>query len=103
MAMGEGGITMSSVRRLSDGRWQSQFRPVPNGKQITRTTRRKFDAQAWLDEQTAALAGGTFVAPALGRVTFQAFYADWSTRQVWAPGTRTAMDLAFRSVPFAHV
>jgi integrase len=44
-----------------------------------------------------------FVAPALGRVTFAAFYLDWSTRQVWAPGTRTAMSLAVRSVPFGNV
>ncbi len=94
---------MSSIRKLSDGRWQAQFRPVPNSKQITRTTHRKVDAQAWLNEQTAALTGGTFVAPALGRVTLEAFYADWSARQVWAPGTLTAMNLAVRSAPFGHV
>ncbi len=33
----------------------------------------------------------------LSKVTVQSFYDDWSSRQVWASGTRTAMDLALRS------
>src|SRR3954454_3156175 len=38
-----------------------------------------------------------------GRITFSEFYADWATRQVWAPGTVLAMKLAAGSVPFADV
>ena len=41
---------MASIRKLPDGRWQAQYRPLPGGKQITKTTRRKVDAQRWLDE-----------------------------------------------------
>ncbi len=37
------------------------------------------------------------VCPCLSMITVQAFYDDWSRRQVWASGTRTAMDLAMRS------
>lgn len=94
---------MASIRRLEDGRWQAQFRPIPGGRQVTRTTRRKVDAQAWLDEQTAGLVTGTYADPRAGRITFSAFYAEWSVRQVWASGTLRAMDLAAGSVPFGHL
>jgi integrase len=46
---------------------------------------------------------GTYVDPALGKVTFASFYADWSARQVWVSGTRTNMDLVIGSVPFGDV
>ena len=94
---------MASIRKLSNGRWQAQFRPVPGGKQITRTTRRKVDAQKWLDEQTAALKTGQFVDPAAGRVTFSQYFEDWAKRQLWTLGTERAMRLAVKSVPFADV
>ena len=41
-------------------------------------------------------------ANSLGQNTFEDYYTDWSERQVWAPGTRTAMDLAAKSVPFGN-
>jgi integrase len=50
-----------------------------------------------LAAQTIAVATGAHVVPRLSRITVQAFYDDWSRRQVWASGTRTAMDLAMRS------
>lgn len=40
---------------------------------------------------------GAHVVLRLSKITVQAFYDDWSRRQVWASGTRTAMDLAMRS------
>ncbi len=94
---------MASVRKLPDGRWQAQYRPVPGGKQFTRTTHRKIDAQRWLDEQTTALVSGNYVDPNAGRVTFGAYFERWAERQVWAPGTARAMDLAARSVTFCDV
>ena len=94
---------MASIRKLADGRWQAQFRPVPGGKQITRTTRRKVDAQHWLDEQNAALVTGQFVDPKSGRITFEQYFAQWSARQVWAPNTERAMRLAASSVTFGSV
>lgn len=36
---------MASIRKMPNGKWQAQFRPVPGGRQITKTTRRKVDAQ----------------------------------------------------------
>ncbi|MFT3874487.1 MAG: hypothetical protein QM714_17880 [Nocardioides sp.] len=43
---------------------------------------------------------GTYADPKAGKITFASFYAEWSARQVWAPGTVTAMSLAARTVPF---
>lgn len=94
---------MASVRKLPDGRWQAQYRPVPGGKQFTRTTHRKVDAQRWLDEQTTALVSGNYVDPNAGRVTFGTYFERWAARQVWAPGTARAMNLAARSVTFWDV
>ncbi|PKW14404.1 tyrosine-type recombinase/integrase [Saccharopolyspora spinosa] len=94
---------MASIRKMPNGRWQAQFRPVPGGKQITKTTRRKIDAQKWLDEQTAALTTGQFVDPKAGRVTFAEYFGQWSARQVWVPGTERAMRLAASSVTFGDV
>ena len=42
---------MPSARKLADGRYQAQYRPVPGGRQITKTTKREIDAQRWMDEQ----------------------------------------------------
>jgi integrase len=94
---------MSSIRKLEDGRWQAQIRPIPGGRQVTRTTRRRTDAQAWLDQQTAGLVTGNYADPRAGRITFAAFFAEWAPRQVWASGTVRAMDLAAGSVPFGHL
>ena len=68
---------MASIRKLPDGRWQAQFRPVPNGRQVTKTTRRKADAQQWLDEQTATLVAGTYVSPRTARTTVDEWCGTW--------------------------
>src|SRR4051794_32836695 len=83
-------------------RYRPQFRD-PSGRQIMKGFALKRDAQRWLDDQTAHIVRGTYVDPGAGRTTFAEFYADWSSRQVWAPGTVAAMNLAARSVPFADV
>jgi integrase len=94
---------MASIRKLKDGRWQAQYRPVPGGKQITRTTRRKIDAQRWLDQQMASLVTGQHVDPNAGRITFGDYFERWAPRQVWTSGTERAMRLAAGSVTFGNV
>jgi integrase len=94
---------MASVRKLPNGKWQAQYRPVPGGRQVTKNTTRKVDAERWLQEQLTSLTTGQWVDPSAGRITFAAFYADWADRQVWETGTRRAMDLAVRSTSFADV
>jgi len=91
---------MASVRRLPNGKWQAQYRPIPGGKQVTKTMAKKTDAQRWLDEQTTALVSGNYVDPNAGKVTFGEYYERWAPRQVWTRGTGQAMRLAARSVPF---
>lgn len=94
---------MASIRKLPNGRWQAQYRPYPGGKQVTRTTRKKAEAQRWLNEQTTALVSGNYVDPNAGRVTFGDYFERWAARQLWAPGTERAMNLAARSVTFWDV
>jgi site-specific recombinase XerC len=44
-----------------------------------------------------------YVDPKSGKVTFSSFYADWSARQVWVPGTVQAMNRAARGVHSTNV
>src|SRR2546423_6642375 len=94
---------MASIRKLSDGRWQAQVRPVPSGKQLTRTTHRRADAQRWLDEQQALVVTGQFIDPGAGRITFGAYYQLWSARQIWTTGTKRGMDYIAHSASFRDV
>lgn len=63
---------------------------------------RKDDARLWLEKQSAARVGGTYVDPKSGKTTIASFYREWSTHQVWVPGTQRAMDLAVNSVTFGN-
>ncbi len=87
---------MASIKRRPDGRWRARYRD-DRGHEHSKHFDRKIDGETWLAAQTIAVATGAHVVPRLSRITVQAFYDDWSRRQVWASGTRTAMDLAMRS------
>ena len=89
-----------NIAKRESGRWRARYRD-DTGKEHSRHFDRKIDAQLWLDNVTAAVVGGTYADPRAGRVTFAAFFGEWSARQIWAPGTVLAMSLAARSVPFA--
>lgn len=91
---------MASINRRPDGRWRARYRDA-DGREHARHFTRKIDGQRWLDEVTASVVTGQYVDPDAGRITFRSFYSVWSERQVWAPGTRRAMDLAVRSMTFA--
>ena len=88
-----------NVARRPNGKWRARYRD-DSGAEHARHFDRKRDARQWLDQVAASILTGTYVDPAVGRVTFAAFYDQWSERQLWAPGTVTAMSLAARSVPF---
>jgi integrase len=87
---------MASIKRRPDSRWRARYRD-DQGHEHSKHFDRKIDGETWLAAQTIAVATGAHVVPRLSRITVQAFYDDWSRRQVWASGTRTAMDLAMRS------
>jgi integrase len=89
---------MASIAKRPDGRWRARYRDE-TGKEHARHFARKVDAQRWLDSVTASMVRGDYVDPRAGSVTLHAFYEDWATRQVWATGTRRAMNLAVGSFP----
>lgn len=93
---------MASIEKRPNGRWRARYYDEA-GKQHARHFPRKVEAKAWLDEVTATIVSGTYVDPKAGKVTFRSFYEDWLERQVWAPGTRKAMDLACGSVTFSDI
>lgn len=89
-----------NIAKRANGKWRARYRDEA-GKEHSRHFDRKIDAQQWLDQVTSAVFTGTYADPKAGRITFAAFFGEWSARQVWAPGTVLAMSLAARSVPFA--
>ena len=74
-----------------------------NGQPQSEAFSRKDDARLWLEKQSAARINGTYVDPSLGKTTLVSFYREWSSHQVWVPGTQRAMDLAVNSVTFGNI
>lgn len=91
-----------SANNSKGKRWRARYVDEAS-KEHSRSFTRKVDAQQWLDEVTAAHVTGTYIDPAKGKVTFASFYREWSTRQVWVPGTERAMTLATNGVTFSDV
>jgi hypothetical protein len=82
-------VASSNIAKRPNGSWRARYRDS-DGREHARHFPRKVDAQRWLDEVTASVVTGVYVDPNAGRLTFATFYAEWSARQVWAPGTRRA-------------
>lgn len=91
-----------SIKKRPNGAWRARYRDN-DGKEHARHFPRQVDARRWLDSVTASVVRGDYVDPLAGRVTFKDFYEQWASRQVWAPNTVRAMDLAARSVTFGDV
>lgn len=83
-------------------RWRARY-VDEDGKERAKGFRTKAQAQSWLNSIVAAQETGSYVDPALGKVTFSSFYKEWSTRQVWVSGTTHSMNLAANSVTFGNV
>lgn len=87
--------------------WRARYRDAA-GKEHARHFPRKVDAQKWLDEVTASVVTGMYVDPAAGRITFKAWFHEWSARQVWTAGTldaatRAVLSATFQDVPLAKI
>ena len=93
---------MRSANCGKGSRWRARY-VDESGKEHATGFGRKVDAERWLNGIVAALETGTYVDPKLGKVTLSSFYREWSTHQVWVPGTRRAMDLAVNSVTFGGI
>jgi integrase len=85
-----------------DQAWRGAYRDEA-GKQHTKSFKRQIDAKRWVATQEAKVVRGDWIDPNAGKVTFAAFYADWSPRQVWLSSTRENADLAVAGVTFADM
>lgn len=92
-------MASKSIAKRPNGKWRARYRD-DGGREHARHFDRKADAQRWLDDETAGMVRGDWIDPRNGKVTFAAYFADWSSRQVWADGTLTAAEQAAASVPF---
>lgn len=70
---------MANIAKRSDGRWRARYRDA-RGREHAQHFTRRIDAQHWLDTVTTAVQTGTYVDPALGKITV----AQWSER--WLAG-----------------
>lgn len=85
-----------------DQAWRGAYRDEA-GKQHTKSFKRQIDAKRWVATEEVKVVRGDWVNPAAGKVTFAAFYADWSPRQVWLSSTRENADLAIAGVTFGDM
>ena len=93
---------MASIGKRPDGVWRARYRDG-GGREHARHFKRKVDAQRWIDEVTASIVTGAYVDPRAGKVTFDSYFAEWASRQIWAPMTEVQNDLVRRSVPFGNM
>ena len=56
---------MASIQKRPDGRYRARYRDEAE-KEHSRHFKRKSDAQRWLDEVTASVVRGDYVAPSAG-------------------------------------
>jgi len=59
----------------------------PEGGFITKTFKKRGDAERWLATQLATVATGAWVDPGAGKITFEAYAAAWSSQQPHRPAT----------------
>jgi integrase len=93
---------MASIKKRPNGQWRARYRDE-GGKEHARHFERKTDAQRWLDEVTASVVTGAYVDPKAGKITFGAWFDQWSARQVWAPMTEVQNEMIRRKITFATV
>jgi integrase len=67
---------MANIAKRPDGQYRARYRDAA-GKEHAKHFRRKIDAQHWLDNVSAAVMTGSYVDPALSRVTVGAFGDQW--------------------------
>lgn len=77
---------MSSIRKRPDGVYRARYRDEA-GKEHARHFAKKADAQTWLNEVTASIVTGQYVAPTAGKITFKEYAEHWRTIQAHRPST----------------
>jgi integrase len=74
-------MTMSSLKKLPDGRYLGRYRG-PDGREHVKRFKRKNDCQKWLDDVTVSVATGSYVAPQRGRMTVGTWGESWLAGRV---------------------
>lgn len=67
---------MASIKQRPDGVWRARYRDE-TGREYSAHRKTRREAQAWLDERTAELVGGTHIAPAKARTTVGEWAETW--------------------------
>ena len=86
---------MASISKRPDGRYRARYRDDA-GKEHSRHFNRKTEAQRWLDEVTASVVTGQYVAPNAGNVTFREYAEAWRAVQVHRPTTQSHVETNLR-------
>ena len=86
----------------TERRWQVRYED-PDGRERTKTFRRKPDAQRFLDETTADLMTGRYVSPEAGRVRLREHAERWLAAQTFDPSTREAVEGRLRTHVYPHL
>jgi integrase len=73
-------IYMASIAKRADGRWRARYRDS-RGREHAQHFIRRIDAQRWLDSVTTAVQTGTYVDPALGKISVSEWSARWLAGQ----------------------
>ncbi|OQM83375.1 tyrosine-type recombinase/integrase [Rhodococcus sp. 66b] len=93
---------IKSKRHGTGKRWRARY-VDDDSREKSLSFERKADAQNWLNDVVSSQVTGNYIDPVQGKITFASFYKEWSSRQVWVPGTVRAMNLAAGSVTFSTV
>ncbi|MBX9243429.1 site-specific integrase [Actinotalea ferrariae] len=86
---------MASIQKRPEGKWRARYRDEA-GKEHARHFDRKTDAQRWLNEVTASVVTGQYVAPTAGKITLREYAEQWRANQAHRPSTREQVERHFR-------
>lgn len=95
---------MASIRKRP-GRtkpWEARWRD-PDGRSRSASFARKVDAQRFLATVEADQLRGTYVDPAAGKVTLEAFAGEWLDAQTFDASTREAVATRLRTHVYPHL
>lgn len=88
--------------KQKEKRWQARYRD-PDGRQVSKSFRRKIDADRWLKQVESDMTTGRYMDPKAGRVTLESFAKDWLKSQTYDDSTREAVESRFRVHILPHL
>jgi integrase len=71
---------MASIQKMANGRYRARYRDGSNKEHLKRFALKR-DAQRWLDQETARLQSGSWVAPRTAKTTVQQWCQTWLANQ----------------------